>query len=243
MAMDVHDEKTANFCAPSAPGSEPPTGRVHSLLADSTRRPVVRSALLLTGLATAYYVMGKLGLRLAFFHPSATAVWPPTGVALAAVLFLGRQVWPAIFCGAFLVNYTTAGSVGTSCMIAVGNTLEAVLGGALVSRYGKGGAFEDPYDVFKFALLAGLVATPLSATVGVSSLSFADYADWERYPSLWVTWWLGDFAGALILCPAILLWVRNSQLAWKQRQALEALVLLGALAAIGLVVFGPRVGG
>ncbi|PYJ81084.1 MAG: two-component hybrid sensor and regulator, partial [Verrucomicrobia bacterium] len=65
-------------------------------------------------LLTVYFVAGKLGLRLAFVHANATAVWPPTGIALAGLLMLGYRVWPVIFLGAFLVNITTAGSVVTS---------------------------------------------------------------------------------------------------------------------------------
>ncbi|HEX4561217.1 MAG TPA: MASE1 domain-containing protein, partial [Gemmatimonadales bacterium] len=66
------------------------------------------------GLATVYIVAGKLGLELAFLVPSATPVWPPTGIALAALLLYGRWLWPAVFAGAFVVNLTTAGTVWTS---------------------------------------------------------------------------------------------------------------------------------
>src|SRR5438034_6328454 len=89
-------------------------------------------------LAVAYSIAGKLGLRLAVVHASATAVWPPTGLALAALLVRGYRVWPSILLGAFLVNVTTAGSVGTSIGIAVGNTLEAILGAYLVRRFANG---------------------------------------------------------------------------------------------------------
>ena len=82
----------------------------------------------LTVLTLVYFVAGKLGLLLAFVHASATAVWPPTGIALTAFLLLGSRVWPAILLGAFLVNVTTEGSVLTSIGIATGNTLEGLLG-------------------------------------------------------------------------------------------------------------------
>ncbi|HWM75994.1 MAG TPA: MASE1 domain-containing protein, partial [Methylomirabilota bacterium] len=85
-------------------------------------------------LAALYVVAAKLGLKLALVHASATAVWPPTGIALAALLLLGRRMWPGIFIGAFVANVTTAGSVATSLGIATGNTLEAVLGVYLVRR-------------------------------------------------------------------------------------------------------------
>src|SRR5260221_9192120 len=77
-------------------------------------------------LAASYFVLGKLGLRLAVVHPSATAVWPPSGIALAAILLLGYWVWPGIFLGAFAVNLPTTGSILTVTGIASGNTLEAV---------------------------------------------------------------------------------------------------------------------
>src|ERR1700731_2705226 len=101
-------------------------------------------------LAAVYFAAGKLGLKLAFVNPSATAVWPPTGIALAAFLILGYRVWPAIFLGAFLVNITTAGSIATSIGIATGNTLEGLLGAVLVNRFANGcRAFNRPADIFK----------------------------------------------------------------------------------------------
>lgn len=87
------------------------------------------STLPIIGILTlVYFIAGMLGLTLAFLNASASAVWPPSGIALAALLLLGYRVWPAIFLGAFLVNFTTAGNFPTSLGIAAGNTLEA-LGG------------------------------------------------------------------------------------------------------------------
>src|SRR2546422_11700394 len=83
----------------------------------------------------AYVVAGKLGLKLAFVHASATAVWPPTGIALAAFLVRGYHVWPSILLGAFLVNVTTAASGATSLGIAAGDTLGGVVGAELVQRF------------------------------------------------------------------------------------------------------------
>src|SRR5215210_793519 len=94
-----------------------------------------QQALVLCGLAIVYYFAGKLGLHFAFVHASASAVWPPTGIALAAALLFGRRIWPAIFIGAFLVNLTTSGSIASSLGIAGGNALEATIGAWLVARY------------------------------------------------------------------------------------------------------------
>ena len=84
-------------------------------------------------LAVIYFIAGKLGLMLASLQASASPVWPPAGIALAALLLLGYRAWPAIFIGAFLVNVTTAGNVATSFAIGTGNTLEALVGAWLVN--------------------------------------------------------------------------------------------------------------
>ena len=190
-------------------------------------------------LAIAYSIAGKLGLRLAFVHASATAVWPPTGIALAAFLVRGYRVWPSILLGAFLVNVTTAGSVGTSIGIAVGNTLEAILGAYLVKRFANGlRTLDRPQDIFKFALLAGVVSTTVSATFGVTSLALAGFASWNNYASIWLTWWLGDAAGALIVAPLLLLWSANRRVQWPRGQALEALFFVLCLVVVGQAVFG-----
>src|SRR5439155_24076679 len=98
-------------------------------------------------------------------NPSTTAVWPPTGIAVAACLLMGRGVWPAVFAGAFVANLTNAGSVATSIGIGVGNTVEALLGAYFIDRFAAGRhAFERAPDVFRFAALAGFLATSVSAT-------------------------------------------------------------------------------
>jgi len=157
-----------------------------------------------------YVLAGKVGLSLAFVNASASPVWPPTGIALAAFLTLGYRVWPAIFVGAFVVNVSTAGSAATSLAIAAGNTLEGLLGAYLVDRYANGTrAFDHAQDVFKFAALAALLSSIVSATIGVGSLSLGGYAEWADFDSIWLTWWLGDATGALIVAPLLILLVRD----------------------------------
>jgi PAS domain S-box-containing protein len=191
-------------------------------------------------LATGYAVVARLGLMLAVVHPSATAVWPPTGIALAALLVYGRSLWPGILAGAFLANVTTAGSAATSLGIAIGNTLEAVLGSYLVTRFANGrNAFDRPQDVFRYTALAGLVSTAVSATLGVTSLAVGGYADWTQYGSIWTTWWLGDAGGVLVVAPLLLLlWSRAPAIPWTRRAVLELLPALLLVLVSGGVVFG-----
>lgn len=185
-----------------------------------------------------YVVAGKLGLRLAFVHASATPVWPPTGIAFAAFLLLGDRVWPAILLGAFLVNLTTAGSVATSVGIAVGNTLEGLAGASLVNRFANGRrVFERAQDIFKFVALAGLLSTAVSATVGVTTLSLGGYASWNRYGAIWLTWWLGDVAGDLVVAPVLVLWSLDHVRRLGRARTWEFALLLGAVAVGGGTVF------
>ena len=100
------------------------------------------------------------------------------------------------------------------------------------------GAFERPQDVFKFLILAVLASTAVSASVGVSSLSLTGYASPHDFAPIWLTWWLGDAGGALVVAPALVLWGRSRALAWDRRHALEAAALLLALVLTGLAVFG-----
>ena len=188
-------------------------------------------------LAIIYFAAGKLGLMLASLHASASPVWPPTGIALAAALLFGYRVWPAIFVGAFLVNVTTAGDVATSFAIATGNTLEALAGAWLVNRFAGGKNFCDrPQGVFRFALAAA-ISTIISPVFGVTSLALAGFADWTNYGAIWLTWWLGDATGDLVFTPLVLLWCVAAKRRWNKKDAAEVGTLLLLLVLLSIVVF------
>src|SRR3989441_7634254 len=162
------------------------------------RSPPPKQILIGLAVCAVYIVAGKLSLRLASVHPSATPVWPPTGIAIATLVALGLRFWPSIFAGAFLVNLTTAGSVLTSIGIATGNTLEAVIASFLVIRYAHGRhAFDWTKDILRFAFFAGVISTAVAATFGATSLTLGGFASWSQYGLIWRTWWLGDTAGEI----------------------------------------------
>src|SRR6266436_7806370 len=185
-----------------------------------------------------YFTAGKFGLMLASLHVSASPVWPPAGIALAALLVLGYRAWPAIFVGAFLVNVTTVGNVATSLAIASGNTLEAICGTWLVNRLAGGTTvFDRPQGVVKFAL-AAVVSTVISPAVGVTSLALGGFADWANFEAIWLTWWLGDTTGDLLIAPLIILWSIASKRRWNRREAVEAGTLLLLLFVLSEAVFG-----
>ena len=194
--------------------------------------------LTLAGLAGIYFAAAKLGLAFALVHPSASAIWPAAGIALAAFLLFGWEVWPAVFLGAFLANLTTHGSLTTSLCIGAGNALEGLVGALLVNRYAHGRTFYiRPRDIVSFAGLAAVLSTMVSPTVGLTSLAVGGFAPWADYGRIWVTWWLGDAAGVLVVAPVLVLWASVPQLPEGRRWRIEGAALVIALSIVSLIVF------
>jgi hypothetical protein len=177
---------------------------------------------------------------------NASPVWPASGVAFAAVLWLGYRVWPGIALGACLANVEAflrnqAGDPGTilaaSAAISVGNTLEAVSGAWLLRRFPSDGLFGRAHDVFKFVTVA-LVMCVVSASIGSTTVSLVGLASSASYPAVWFTWWVGDATGVLVVTPVLLAWCRQPKIAWMPAQALEAALLFGGLVVAGQIGFG-----
>jgi PAS domain S-box-containing protein len=194
-------------------------------------------------LGLVYLIVGKLSLQLAVVNAYTTAVWPPTGIALAALLLGGYRLWPGIFVGAFLVNLTTgAAFTGVGVLVAlgmaIGNTLEALLGAWLVQRFAGGPrAFERATTTFAFAFLAGMLSTTVSASIGVGSLSLARLVGNARFADVWYTWWIGDATGDFLFAPLLILWVLDYRLHWSRQRAIEAAVVFPALCLAALSVY------
>ena len=196
-----------------------------------------RKFLQLLALAAIYFAGAKLGLSFAFVHPNASPVWPPTGIAVAAVLLAGYSVWPAIFLGAFLSNAMTAVTLPTAFFIAAGNTLEALSVGFLLQRFSRSDRIlDDTIAFFQFAAF-GALSCMISAVIGISSLALAGSAPWSLYGHILATWWLGDFIGLLVVAPLILAW-RRPPLSVKLHRLPEALLLGLTLVLTSQIVFG-----
>jgi signal transduction histidine kinase/CheY-like chemotaxis protein len=197
--------------------------------------------------AVLYCAAASLSLRLAFEKTNASPVWPPSGIALVAVLLLGYRVWPGIMLGAFLANVVTfltnqvAGVLATvtlSSLIAIGNTLEAVVGKYLLDRWvGARSPFTRAPDVFTFTAVA-LLACLVSSTIGPTAIALAGMTPSAGYGTVWFTWWLGDAAGVLLVAPLLITWSTQPRLGWAPHKRLEAAVLLLSLLVGMHVGFG-----
>jgi serine phosphatase RsbU (regulator of sigma subunit) len=199
-------------------------------------RPVY--LLKIAGVAAAYYGAAQLGLDLAFTTESVTAIWAPTGIALAAVVLWGYRVLPGVALGAFLANLWTDVPLYTVLGITVGNTLEALVGAFLLQRVAAfRPSLERVRDVVALAVLGGVVSTTVSATIGVASLLAGDVIDSGDLASVWRTWWLGDMGGDLVVAPALLVAATHWPYARPPGRRLEAVGLGVLIAGATTLVF------
>ncbi len=193
-------------------------------------------------IAILYFGVAGLSLRLALEKTNASPVWPPSGIALAAVLLLGYRVWPGILLGAFFANVVAflanqAASARTivvvSSAIGLGNTLEAVVAAYLLQRWvGARSPFDRAQDVFRFTA-AALLACCVAASVSATGIALAGIAPPFVYGTIWLTWWLGDTTGILLVTPLLLTWSDRSQPRWEFRKHIEAVLLFVSLVVIG----------
>ena len=201
---------------------------------------VRKDAIEIGALVLLYAVMGTLGLRLNAVSGFATLVWPCTGLALAALVRFGFRMWPGVFLGAVIVTLLAGGTIPVALGIAVGNTLEAAAGAAIMRRVSGIGAEHGGLQCALALILgAATCATLISAVVGVATLAAGGVV---RSPhQAFVTfraWWVGDILGALVVAPLLVAWWRKPE--WRAagaRRRIEALVLIGLLTAACCGVF------
>jgi integral membrane sensor domain MASE1/anti-sigma regulatory factor (Ser/Thr protein kinase)/serine/threonine protein phosphatase PrpC len=186
--------------------------------------------------AAVYFASAKLGLTLAFATPNVTAVWPPAGIALAALVLGGGRLWPGVALGAFAANATTDVPVYTAAGIAVGNTLEAFAGAWLLKRTRFRPGLPQLRDLAALTLLAAVLSSMIAATVGVVSLEVGDSLD-GGVVDTWRVWWLGDMTGILLVGSLLLVLVSLWPYRGLPGRGFEAVALLVAIVGVGLLVF------
>jgi PAS domain S-box-containing protein len=185
-----------------------------------------------------YVAAAKLGFRAAFVAEQVSPVWPPTGLALWAVLRFGVSVAPAIWVGAFIVNATTHVPVLAASGIAIGNTLEALTGAWLLRRFANiDHSVEHLRQMVILVGAAALLSTMVSATIGVLMLCASGLQPWARFGPLWWTWWLGDASGDLLVAPVLLTMTMWTGAIKTLARKIESAALLAAAIGVSLAAF------
>jgi PAS domain S-box-containing protein len=189
-----------------------------------------------------YFVAGQVGFAVPFTTGNVSPVWPPAGIALAALLLVGYRVWPAIAAGAFLVNFLSPIPLVGAIALAAGNTAGPLVGAWLVQRFpGFRPALSRLDDVLGLILIAAPVGAVISATVGVTVLFITHVNPWFQFWPAWLVWWLGDTLGVLIVTPLALTLLRQKRLT-QARHLPELVALLAAVVVTCFVIFDTRTG-
>jgi PAS domain S-box-containing protein len=172
----------------------------------------------LVSIVAVYFITAWYGLKLNAVSGFATLVWPPTGIALAALIVFGTKFWPAVFMGALLVNFIKGAPLPIAIGMGFGNTLEAIFGAYLLRKVEFRHDLERIRDVAALVILAALTSTLVSAGIGVTSLWFGNVVATSEMLNTFKVWWLGDSLGDLIIAPLLFCWAglkRNSSLQIK----------------------------
>ena len=191
-------------------------------------------------LCALYIAAAKFGLSLAALNGFAAAVWPPTGIALGALVLGGYRLWPGVALGAFFVNASAGAPLLVAGGMALGNTLEAVAGAALLMRVVRfRPSLSRLQDAIGLIILAAVLSPIVSATIGVASGWLGGVIPTDTAGMSWQTWWLGDALGNLVVAPLIFVWSGRGHLAWSRQRVAEALIAFACISVLSLAVFGP----
>ncbi len=208
---------------------------------------IVLYVLELVAVAAGYFGLAESGQLLPAINPTATPLWPPTGIALALVLLRGYRIWPAILAGSFFSGATAAHSIVDSGSIAIGTLLAASAGAWLINRWSNGRkTFAAPLDVVKFALISFVPTALLSSTIAAAGLFLASGFLANVVPpvepvAMWTTWWLADAAGTTILAPVVVLWAMMPLRPFSKWGVLETAAIFVLTGAIGVIAYSPLI--
>lgn len=194
--------------------------------------------------AATYFYVGLIAKSLASLPGDITAVWPSSGIALAAVLLWGDRVWPGVALGSFIINVSTykltMASILTGLTLGIGEALEMLLGATLINRFAKGRHLLDrSVDVFLFAAIV-LVSSLVNSTIGTTTICLSGKAPWIAYGEIWWTWWTSVVVGKLLLTPVLVAWLKKPQHLPRPsgQQVVESGLMLLVTIAIAKIAFG-----
>ncbi len=186
-----------------------------------------------------YFLGGLLGKEASFFSGSVALVWPPAGIALAAILLFGYRFWPGVAVGAVLFSFMNGYPLGFFTFgTALGNTFGAIVCAFLLRRFvAFDNALERVADVAGFVGLACFLGTTVNAAFNVVSLVYGGAVAWpDLFPTI-LEWWVPNALAALVVAPFLITWATPSALRWEPRLVVEAAVCGAGLVAGTLISF------
>jgi len=169
----------------------------------------MRDRIYLTVRIALFYAVGaKLGFMLALVpHSSVTLFWPPSGIALAALLLRGSRAIPGIFLGAagsivlLLPQFAAWPAAFAAVVVAAAQTLGAFVAAKLLGRFvASAPVWANARDLFFGSVCMGL-ACILSTSISIASLYALGLLNLEYVRESYGMWWLGEFCGMLIFAP------------------------------------------
>jgi signal transduction histidine kinase/integral membrane sensor domain MASE1 len=181
-----------------------------------------------------------LGMHFRFVNGYASPVWPPSGIALVALVLLGWEVVPGIFLASFVnISYGNV-SVMAAFGISVGNLGQALAGAWLLRRARFEPSLERVRDVVLLATLGAVASPLLGAFVGNLSMAAAGTFPWAGFWKSWWTWWVGDALGVLVVAPLFLtIYIGR----WPGRaRPFEGLFIAVAVSLVSFLIFGGHLG-
>src|SRR3954467_6701138 len=195
-------------------------------------------------IAASYVGLAESALLLPAINPSATPLWPPTGFALALVLLRGYRIWPAILVGS-LSPYLMGG--GRSLLelgsVGLGALLAAFAGTWLINRWSNGHqTFGTPSSIAKFAIFSFAPTTMISSAIALAGFILANQISFSDSIVTWVTWWLADAAGTLVIAPVVVLWAIMPVVSLSKWNVLESAAVSILVSLIGIVAYSPLIG-
>jgi len=195
-------------------------------------------------LAIFYHLAVRLGLKMAYVQPNTSPVWPPTGIAIVALLLLGYNLWPGISLGVLLGSLLTGVPFNLAIGMTLGNTLEALAIAVCLRRFVDFHLDISRVQDVLYLLGVSFFGTMISATIGTMTLMLTGLGAWENFQTIWTTWWIGDLLGALVVAPVLLVWATPPPFLANWRSYIEGTIQLVLLGLITWYVFSnqPPVG-
>ena len=191
-------------------------------------------------LAIIYHLAARLGLSMAYVQANTSPVWPPTGISIAALLLFGTNLWPGISLGVLLGSLLTGAPLNLALGMMLGNTLEAwAIAYVLKNLADFQPAINRVQDVIRL-LSASFFGTMISASIGALTLMFTGLGSWEFFGTIWLTWWIGDLLGALVVAPVLLVWFSLAHAIKSRRSYIEGALQLSLLGFITWYVFSNQ---